>query len=113
MQRPVVAADLCGLGVSGESRDEGVVFDLGPEVGGMRLDSIVTVVFTRHDHREHLALRAAQLRRAMHRAEIQADMVAENGAAGVQPANSSGKMNWGCVGVALGVLSPDRKDFRR
>lgn len=43
-----------------EALDEGVIFDLGPEVVEVRLDSIVTLVDGRHDDREHLALRPTQ-----------------------------------------------------
>ena len=40
-----------------EAFNEGVIFDLGPEVVGVRLDSIVTPVGCRNDHGEHFALR--------------------------------------------------------
>jgi len=54
-----------------------VVVDLAPEVLGMRLDSIVTVVGDRDDHGEHLAPGPAEPGRAVHQAHVELDAAAQ------------------------------------
>lgn len=66
VQGPIGLVDRGSAVVTLETFDEGVVLDLGPEVSGVRLDSIVTLVRGRHDDGEHLALCAAELGRAVH-----------------------------------------------
>jgi len=46
--------------------DETLILDLDPEVIRMGLDSVVTVIGTRDDHREHLPLGAGQRRFGAH-----------------------------------------------
>ena len=60
-----------------EPLDETVVFNLGPEDIGVRLNSIVTPVDARHDHGEHLTLRAAEVGWPMHQLEIQVEAAPE------------------------------------
>lgn len=47
------------------------VVDLGPEVVGVGFRSVVTVVGTRNDHREHFPLGARQRRFALHARDVQ------------------------------------------
>ncbi len=89
-----------------EAIDEGVVFDLGPEVVSVGLGSIVTLVGCRHDDSQHLALRAAQRRWGVHHAEVQVDAVAE--LSGVQPLELDDVEDAPGPFDRLGVLLPKR-----
>ena len=78
-QRPVNAAERRRRVILLDRIDKALTLDLGTEVIRMGLDSVVTVVGTRNDHRKHLSLRSSERRVAPHGGHVEIEHGLEGG----------------------------------